>query len=105
LPFLLRHPWLGSLLLGAGATPLAIALAALAPWLGVVTAWPLLILMEWAGPGYNIGRPEQPFYEGTPIHLMAITLGLLFTWLSYIFLARVGLWQVTVLRGERDPAA
>ena len=105
LPFLLRHPWLGSLLLGTGATPVALALAALAPWVGAITAWPLLILMEWAGPGHNIGTPEQPFHEGTPIHLMAISLGLLLTWFFYIFLARVGLRQVTVLRGERDVVA
>src|SRR5829696_6544139 len=105
LSFLLRHPWLGAFLVGTAATLLAIALAAMAPGVGVVTSWPLFILMEWAGPGYNIGAPERPLYEGTPIHLIAMALGLLLTWSFYIVLARVGLWQVTVLRRERDLVA
>jgi hypothetical protein len=38
-------------------------------------------------PAHNIGTPEQPFYEGTPIHLLAIPAGILLGVPIYAFLS------------------
>jgi hypothetical protein len=100
-PFLLRHAWLAALLLGTAATPSAVILAVLAPrHLGAVLIWPLGLLTQWAGPSLNIGTPERPFYEGTFMHLAAMALGGVLTWLFYVLLARVVLWRVAARRAE-----
>jgi hypothetical protein len=103
--FWLRHAWISAFLLGTAATPAAAGLAVSLPApIGMVLIWPLHGLAIWAGPGLNIGTPERPFYEGTPIHLMAWTLGAGLTWLLYVLMARVVLWRVAVARAERDAA-
>jgi hypothetical protein len=48
-----------------------------------------------------MGTLEEPFYEGTSIHLMAMVLGLILTWIWYVVIARVVLWRVTTARAER----
>jgi len=45
--------------------------------------WPYGLLMSLAGRGPNIGSPEQPLYEGTPVHLLAAVVGLMLSWLFY----------------------
>jgi hypothetical protein len=100
-PFLLRHPWLAALLLGTVATPAAVILAVPAPRpLDVVFAWPLVLVDSWVGPGLNIGTAEEPIYEGTPIHLVGLLVGIVLTWLFYVLLARLALWRVAAGREE-----
>jgi hypothetical protein len=43
-------------------------------------------------PGHNIGTPEQPFYEGTPVHVLAAVAAvplcaIAYTLLAYVLLA------------------
>ena len=102
-PFLLRHPWIGALALGTAATVVALVLAMLKPrGLGLVLGWPLLVLMDWIGPGYNVGTAEEPFYEGTPVHVIGMLLEVGLVWLYCLLLARVTLWRVAEARRERD---
>jgi hypothetical protein len=44
-------------------------------------------LLVTALPPHNIGTPEQPFYEGTPVQLIAIPLGILIGVPIYAFLS------------------
>ncbi len=91
----LRRPWLAALLLGTVATPAAVILAVPAPRpLDAVLAWPLVLLDSWVGPGPNIGTAEEPIYEGTPVHLVALLVGIALTWLFYVLLARLAIWRV-----------
>jgi hypothetical protein len=100
-PFLLRHPWLAALLLGTVATPAAVILAVPAPRpLDAVLAWPLVLVDSWVGPGLNIGTAEEPIYEGTPVRLLALVIGIVLTWLFYILLARLALWRVAAGRAQ-----
>jgi hypothetical protein len=94
-PLVQRHPWLAALLLGTVVTPAAVILAVPAPRpLDVLLAWPLVLLDRLVGPGRNIGTVEEPLYESTPLHLVALLAGILLTWLSYVLLARLVLWRV-----------
>jgi hypothetical protein len=92
---LLRYPWLAALLLGTVATPAAVILAVPAPRpLDAVLAWPLVLLDIWVGPGPNVGTAEEPIYEGTPVHLAALVVGIVLTWVFYVLVARLVLWRV-----------
>lgn len=98
---MLRHPWLAALLLGTVATPAAVILAVPAPRpLDAVLAWPLVLLDTWVGPGLNIGTAEEPIYQGTPVHLVALVFGIVLTWLFYVLLARLALWRVAAGRAQ-----
>lgn len=83
-PFLIRHRWLGALLAGSALTVAGLGIAALSRPLGRVLFWPVMGLARLAGPGYNIGTPEQPLYEATPVDLLAIALGFLLTLLCHV---------------------
>jgi hypothetical protein len=94
-PLLLRHPWLSAVLLGTLATPAAVIMAVPAPRpLDAVFAWPLVLLDIWVGSGPNIGTPQKPVVEGTPVHLVALIVGIALTWLYYVLLARVVVWRL-----------
>jgi hypothetical protein len=55
-----------------------------------VLVWQAALLVD-AVPAHNIGTPEKPFYEGTPLHLFAFGLGVLLGVPIYAFLAYVTL--------------
>jgi hypothetical protein len=52
-----------------------------------VAFWPVTLLIKGAGTGPNIGTPERPNYEWTPVHLLALGLGLALSWLFYVLVA------------------
>jgi hypothetical protein len=88
------HPWLASLLLGTVATPAAVILAIPAPRpLDAVLAWPLVLADSWWGPGANVGSAAGEPYASV-VHLLAFAAGVAFTWMFYVFLARLVLWRV-----------
>jgi hypothetical protein len=55
--------------------------------------WPAILLVGLV-PRHNVGTPDKPFYEGTPIHLFAAYLGfvlslILYTGIAYALLTWV----------------
>jgi hypothetical protein len=42
---------------------------------GYVLFWPVTAITYLVGPGPNIGTPEKPIQEGTPVQLFAIAVG------------------------------
>jgi hypothetical protein len=52
-----------------------------------VVFWPVTLLIKAAGTGPNIGTAERPTYEWTPVHLLALGLGLALSWLFYVLVA------------------
>jgi hypothetical protein len=100
-PLLLGHPWLAAVLLGTLATPAAVIIAVPAPRpLDAVFAWPLVLLDIWVGS--NIGTPQKPVVEGTPVHLVALVVGIAFTWLFYVLLARLVVWRLAGRRAQDE---
>jgi hypothetical protein len=70
-------------------------------WLpGMVLLWPVWGLLA-ALPCFNMGTPEQPRCEGTPIHLAAAALGLALTFLFYAA-AAYGLLTLHEKRARRS---
>ena len=55
---------------------------------GQVLLWPLWLLLA-ALPCFNMGTPDQPLCEGTPIHLAAAAVGLALTVVFYAAVALV----------------
>ena len=97
-PFLLRHPWAAAFLLGTVATPGAVILAFLLPRpIDLLFAWPLVVMDMWFQPA-NIGTGGRPVYEGSPLLLLALLGGILFTWAFYVLAARVAVWRVSTGR-------
>jgi hypothetical protein len=73
-----------------------VILAVPAPWpLDAVLAWPLVLLDRWVGSGRAPDTAEQP---DAVVQLLALTIGILLTWLFYILLARVVLWRIVTTR-------
>jgi hypothetical protein len=100
-PLLQRHPWFSAVLLGTLATPAAVIIAVPAPRpLDAVFALPLVLLDIWVRSGPNIGTPQQPVVEGTPIRLVALIVGIGLTWLFYVLLARVVVWRLAGRFGQ-----
>ena len=52
-----------------------------------VVFWPVFVCVSLSGPGVNIGTPERPFYEGTPLQFIAADVGMSLTWIFYSSLA------------------
>src|SRR5262249_43285639 len=42
--------------------------------------WPVTAMLYLAGPGPNIGSPERHMHEWTPVHDVAVAVGLGLTW-------------------------
>lgn len=92
---------LGPTLLGTAATPAAVIIAVPAPCpVDVVFAWPLVLIDSWIRPGPNQGTAEHPIYEGTPLLLFGLLVGIVLTWGHYVLLARLILWRVASSRAE-----
>ena len=60
--------------------------------------WQATLLVDTV-PAHNIGTPEKPFYEGTPLHLLVFGLGVLLGVPIYTFLAYATLW---LFAGHKD---
>ena len=57
-----------------------------------VAFWPAVGLVYLTGPGPNIGTPEKPIHEGTPVQLLAGVIGIGFTWIFYASLVFLIFW-------------
>ena len=57
--------------------------------LGAITKmlfWPVAAVLYLVGPGPNIGPPEMHGHEGTPVHILAIALGIGLSLVFYVCL-------------------
>jgi hypothetical protein len=62
--------------------------------------WPAVLLAGLV-PRHNIGTPANPFYEGTPVHMAALTLGIMLCAILYSAIAYALLaW---IQRGRAQP--
>src|SRR4249919_895700 len=76
-----------ALTLGCLTTLLTYGAASLAGAAGLVLlarilAWPSSVLLSLVPP-LNIGTPENPIYEGTPLHMLAWLSGILVAFVLY----------------------
>ena len=100
----LPSPGARSFFAGFAITIGAVAVAALfavvlGSWLPAkVLLWPAWLLLV-ALPCFNMGTPQQPACEGTPIHLVAALLGLLLTVVFY-----AGVVYAVLSRTDRKPS-
>jgi hypothetical protein len=49
-----------------------------------ISLWPVAICLRLSGPGVNIGTPQKPFYEGTPLQLFASDVGVGLSWVFFM---------------------
>ncbi len=71
--------WLPAFLIGLAVTFMFVEMdlsGAVSPNTANVLLWPATVLVSLV-PSVNIGTAEEPFYEGTPIHLLAWLAGIL----------------------------
>ena len=61
--------------------------------------WPVAICLRLSGPGVNIGTPEKPLCEGTPLQLFASDVGVGVSWIFYVSLVFLFIW---IRRRHRD---
>lgn len=45
--------------------------------------WPVSAILYLAGPGPNLGPPEKHMHEWTPVHDIAVAVGIGLTWSFY----------------------
>jgi hypothetical protein len=91
-PSVSRHPWSAALLLATMATPAGVILAWLAPRpLDAVVALPLVLVDVWATSRGVTGTPTN---EAPVMRLLLLVLGIVLTWLLYVFAARLVLWRL-----------
>jgi hypothetical protein len=64
-----------------------------------VVFWPVGVCVWLSGPGVNIGTPDKPFYEGTPLQLIVADLGVGVTWAFYTSLLFLVYW---IRRRQRE---
>ena len=57
-----------------------------APGFARAAFWPAMLVVKAAGNGPNLGTPDQPAYEWTPVHEIAVGVGLILSWLVYVML-------------------
>jgi hypothetical protein len=72
--------------IGALITVLLLATQTLLEPLGSVTQvvfWPATLLLKAAGTGPRLGTAEPPRYEWTPVHDIAIAVGIGLSWVFY----------------------
>jgi hypothetical protein len=92
-PLVTRHPWFAALLLATVATPAGIVFGWLAPRpLDALVALPLVLLDMWAAPRVGVGAAESPDHGAPILRLLLLVLGIVLTWLFYVFAARLVLW-------------
>jgi hypothetical protein len=54
-----------------------------------VLLWPVTVCLYLAGPGPRIGAPDKNFHEWTPVHSLALLVGIGLSWVFYSGLAFV----------------
>jgi len=54
--------------------------------------WPIAVCVHLSGPGVPIGPPEKHMYEGTPVQLVAVLIGIGLSWVFYSSLAFLIFW-------------
>ena len=54
--------------------------------------WPIAVCVYLSGPGVPIGPPEKHTYEGTPIQVVAVLIGISLSWVFYSSLAFLIFW-------------
>src|SRR5919109_1621523 len=92
-PSVSRHPWLAALLVGTVATPAGVVFAWLAPRpLDAVVALPLVLVDVWATSRGATGTADNPSSEASTLRLLLLLVGIVLTWVFYIFVARLVLW-------------
>jgi hypothetical protein len=89
---MLRSKWFAALFAGVALTCGSVGITGFfalryGEWLpGMVLLWPAWGLLA-ALPCFNVGTPEQPRCEGTPIHLAAAVLGVALAFFFYAVVA------------------
>jgi hypothetical protein len=92
-PLVSRHPWFVALLLATVATPAGVVIGWVAPRpLDAVVALPLVLVDMWAA---SIQSNEAP-----ALRLLLLLLGIVLTWLFYVFVARLVLWRFLLRAGD-----
>jgi hypothetical protein len=54
-----------------------------------VLLWPVTFCLYLVGPGPRIGPPDKNFHEWTPVHSLALVVGIGLSWVFYSGLAFV----------------
>lgn len=94
-PLISRRPWFAALMVGTLATPAAVIIAWLAPRpLDAVVALPLVLIDMWAASAGAMGNPVISNNEGPLLQLLLLVLGIVLTWLFYVFVARFVIWRL-----------
>ena len=57
-----------------------------------IVFWPATVLVLLTGPGPRLGRPEQNLHEATPMQLLAVIIGIGFSWFFYSSLVFLWIW-------------
>ena len=62
--------------------------------------WPVAAMVHLAGPGPSIGPPERHMHEWTPVHDIAVAVGLGLTLSFYSSILFIVLWVRKRLKGK-----
>jgi hypothetical protein len=57
-----------------------------------VVFWPVAAWVHLSGPGPNIGTPEKPFHEWTPVQDFAVVIGIGLSWVFYSSVVFFTIW-------------
>jgi hypothetical protein len=89
-----------AVLVSTALTVGAFRLGQIAPDLAGAVLWPAMLLVKAAGNGLNLGTPDHPAYEWTPVHDIAVGLGLFLSGFVYVMLFYAILGGLTRVRRE-----
>jgi len=57
-----------------------------------VVLWPVAVCVHLSGPGPNIGTPQKPFHEWTPVQDFAVVIGIGLSWVFYSSIVFLLIW-------------
>lgn len=57
-----------------------------------VVLWPVAACVYLSGPGPNIGTPEKPLHEWTPVQDFAVVIGIGLSWVFYSSVVFLTIW-------------
>ena len=66
-----------------------------------VVLWPVAVCVYLSGPGPNIGTPEKPLHEWTPVQDFAVVIGIGLSWVFYSSVVFLIIWIRHKLRALR----